>query len=322
MIISASYKTDIPAFYGEWFMNRLRAGHCKMVNPYNRRVIRVPLNREAVDGIVFWTKNVGPFLHHLAEVKRSAAIRLSCSTPINGYPRQLEQAVVNASRAVENVRRVAEQFGPQVCVWRYDTIINSSLTPREFHVESFGRLAESLAGATDEVVISFAHVYRKTLRNMEHAAENQNFTWSDPPDDWKRALTATLSSIATASGIRLTVCSQPQFVVPGCGEARCVDAIRFNKITGNALQSCLKGNRKECGCYESRDIGEYDTCPHGCVYCYAVQNHDVAKSRFQQHDPQGESLFPLSADAVDMPHDPNQLGLFEIHGGKHPDKTK
>jgi hypothetical protein len=317
MIISASYKTDIPTFYGEWFMNRLRAGYCKMVNPYNRRVIRVPLNREAVDGIVFWTKNVGPFVHHLAEVKERGYPFVLQHT-INGYPRELEQAVVNASRAVENVRRVAEQFGPQVCVWRYDTIINSSLTPREFHVESFARLAKSLAGTTDEVVISFAHLYRKTLRNMERAAEDQKFTWSDPPDDWKRSLTAELSSIAAANQIRLTVCSQPQFVVPGCGEARCVDAIRFNKITGNALQSCLKGNRKECGCYESRDIGEYDTCPHGCVYCYAVQNHDLAKSRFQQHDPKGESLFPLPTDAVDVPPDLNQLGLFEIHGGKRP----
>src|SRR5277367_1660664 len=143
MIISASYKTDIPTFYGEWFMNRLRAGYCKMVNPYNRRVIRVPLNREAVDGIVFWTKNVGPFLQHLAEVKERGYPFVVQHT-INGYPRELEQAVVNASRAVEHVRSLAEQFGPQVCVWRYDTIINSSLTPREFHVETFGQLAKSL----------------------------------------------------------------------------------------------------------------------------------------------------------------------------------
>jgi len=287
------------------------------LNPYNRRVIRVPLNREAVDGIVFWTKNVGPFLHHLAKVKARGYPFILQHT-INGYPRQLEQAVVNASRAVENFRSVADQFGPKVCVWRYDTIINSSLTPREFHIETFLRLAKSLEGATDEVVISFAHVYRKTLRNMERAAEEQSFTWFDPPDDWKRGLTTELVSIAGAHHIQLTVCSQPQFVVPGCAEARCVDANRFTQITGGALTTSLKGNRKECGCYESRDIGEYDTCPHGCVYCYAVQNHDLAKSRFQQHDPQGESLFPLPADAVDVPPDLNQLGLFEIHGGKRP----
>lgn len=317
MIISASYKTDIPTFYGEWFMNRLRAGYCKMVNPYNRRVIRVPLNREAVDGIVFWTKNVGPFLPHLAEVKQRGYPFVIQHT-INGYPRELEQAVVNANRAVEHVRCIADEFGPQVCVWRYDTIINSSLTPREFHVETFSRLAQSLSGATNEVVISFAHLYRKTLRNMEQAAKLHEFSWSDPPDDWKRALAAELTSIAAASRVRLTICSQPQFVIPGCAESRCVDARRFNAITGRPLEAALRGNRKECGCYESRDIGEYDTCPHGCVYCYAVQNHELAKSRHKMHDPNGESLFPLPADAVDLPPDLNQLGLFELHGGKRP----
>jgi hypothetical protein len=315
MIISASYKTDIPTFYGEWFMNRLRAGYCKMVNPYNRRVIRVPLNREAVEGIVFWTKNVGPFLPHLAEVKKRGFPFILQHT-INGYPRALEQAVVNAPRAVEQFRQVADEYGPRACVWRYDTIINSSLTPREFHVETFLRLAKSLEDATDEVVISFAQLYRKTLRNMEHAASELGFTWSDPPDDWKCALTADLASIAAAHRIRLTVCSQPQFVVPSCGEARCVDAKRFTAITGTALNTCLKGNRKECGCYESRDIGDYDTCPHGCVYCYAVQNHDLAKSRHQQHDPKGESLFPLPPDAVETQENLDQLGLFESESKK------
>jgi hypothetical protein len=310
MIISASYKTDIPTFYGEWFMNRLRAGYCKMVNPYNRRVTRVSLLPAAVDGIVFWTKNIGPFLPHLAEVKERGFPFIIQHT-INGYPRALEQAVVNAPKAVEHFRRVADTFGPRRCVWRYDTIINSSLTPRELHVETFSRLAQSLAGATDEVVVSFAHLYRKTLRNMEQAATEHHFTWSDPADDWKRALTAELASIAAVHRIRLTLCSQPQFIVPGCGEARCVDATRLADITGKPLNTCLKGNRKECGCYESRDIGEYDTCPHGCVYCYAVQNHDLAKSRFQRHDPQADSLFPLPPDAVEPATDSNQPGLFD-----------
>lgn len=309
MIISASYKTDIPTFYGEWFMHRLRAGYCKMVNPYNRRVIRVSLLPATVDGIVFWTKNVGPFLPHLAEVKERGFPFILQHT-INGYPRALEQAVVNAPKAVEHFRRVADTFGPRVCVWRYDTIINSSLTPREFHVDSFARLARSLEGATDEVVISFAHLYRKTLRNMEQAATDFGFTWSDPDDAWKHTLAAELASIASAHRMQLTICSQPQFIVPGCAEARCVDAKRLAEVTGKPLNTCLKGNRKECGCYESRDIGEYDTCPHGCVYCYAVQNHDLAKSRFRQHDPHAESLFPLPPDAVESGDDSSQPGLF------------
>lgn len=309
MIISASYKTDIPTFYGEWFMNRLRAGYCKMVNPYNRRVVRVSLHRDTVEGIVFWTKNVGPFVKHLPEVQERGFPFILQHT-INGYPRALEQAVVDAPRAVEHLRQVSDTFGPRVCVWRYDTIINSSLTPREYHIDTFASLAKSLEGATDEVVISFAHLYQKTLRNMEKSAKEHGFTWSDPDDEWKKTLATELSSISSGHRIRLTVCSQPQFITPGCYEARCVDADRLSAVVGSPVKASIKGNRKECGCFESRDIGEYDTCPHGCVYCYAVQNQALAKTRHHQHDPMGESLFPLPADAVEQPKDDGQLGLF------------
>lgn len=309
MIISASYKTDIAAFYGEWFMNRLRAGYCQMTNTYNHRAVRVPLNRDAVDGIVFWTKNIGPFIPHLAEVKQRGYPFMVQHT-ITGYPHELEQSVISAGYAVENFRRVADQFGPQVCVWRYDTIINSSLTPRAFHVETFSRLARRLAGATDQVVISFIHIYDHTRRNLDQAAAVGGFTWSDPSDDWKRALTVELTAIAAAHSIRLTICSQPQFVVPGSADARCVDATRLNAISGRAIQARLRGNRPGCSCYQSRDIGAYDTCPHDCLYCYAVQNRDLAKLRHQKHDPHGEALIPLAPDAVPVPQPFQQLDLF------------
>jgi len=312
MIISASYKTDIPTFYGDWFVNRLSAGYCKTLNPYNRQILRVSLRPEDVEGFVFWTKNVGPFMGHLAEIHRQG-LPFVVQHTINGYPRVLEQAVVDAAKSVEHVRRLADVYGPRVCVWRYDTIVHSSVTPREFHIETFSHLAKELEGATDEVVISFAHLYQKTLRNMNRAAEDNGFVWSDPSDEWKRGLLVELTEIAASHRIRLTVCSQPQLVVPGTGEARCVDAVRLNEIGSTAFKAKLKGNRKECGCYESRDIGEYDTCPHGCVYCYAVQNRPVALERFRQHDPESEFLFPPPAGAVESKSQERriQLGLFE-----------
>jgi hypothetical protein len=310
MIISASYKTDIPTFYGDWFMNRLKAGYCKMLNPYNRHVVRVSLLLNDVEGIVFWTKNIGPFIKNLPEVKQRGFPFIIQHT-INGYPRALEQAVVDSARAVEQVRKVADMFGSRVCVWRYDTIINSSLTPREYHIETFSRLANALEGATDEVVISFAHLYRKMLRNMDVAAREHGFTWSDPDDEWKKGMVAELASIASAHKIRLTICSQPNFIIPGCNEARCVDAKRLSDVSGKPVVAPLRGGRAQCGCYASRDIGEYDTCPHGCVYCYAVQNQSLAKARYKQHDPNGESLFPLPEDAVQPNDKDDQLDLFK-----------
>jgi hypothetical protein len=313
MIISASYKTDIPAFYGRWFRNRLRAGFCKMVNPYNaHQVFEVSLRPEDVDGIVFWTKNIGPFFEGLAEVQERG-IPFIVQFTINGYPRVLESRVIQPERSVEHFRRVADTYGRRVPVWRYDTIVLTSETPADFHRRNFEKLASALEGATDEVVVSFAQIYKKTQRKMEAAADKHGFTWSDPSDDVKLALLRDLAAMATARGITLNVCSQRAYLIDGVGEARCVDAERIMRVAGRWVESKLRGNRKECGCFVSKDIGDYDTCPHGCVYCYAVNNRDIASRRFGEHDPEGEFLYPRpnapspSESRVD---DPVQGSLF------------
>src|SRR6266581_5061538 len=285
MIISASYKTDIPTFYGEWFMNRLRAGSCKMINPYSLQVYTIDLTRQHVDGFVFWTKNIGPFLKYLPEVQERGYPFIIQHT-INGYPRELEFRVINYNRTVESMKELADTYGPHVAVWRYDPIIISSLTPVEWHLRNFEALARSLAGVTDEVVISFAQIYKKTKRNMDWAAQTFAFQWDEHEtlcQEKGRELAIEFAQIARACGMQLKVCSQRTFLVPGLiEEARCIDANRLEHISGHGISDRvkLKGNREECGCFASRDIGEYDTCPHGCVYCYAVKQRDVALSRY------------------------------------------
>ena len=93
--------------------------------------------------------------------------------------------------------------------------------------------------------------------------------------------------------MQLKICSQKAFHTLGItSEARCVDAERLEKVSDKTIVVKVerRGNRKECGCFASRDIGEYDTCPHGCVYCYAVQQRDLALERYKRHDPTGEFL--------------------------------
>jgi hypothetical protein len=291
MIISASYKTDIPTFYGEWFINRLRAGYCKMVNPYSRAPIRVSLAPRDVGGFVFWTKNIGPFLKHLPEV-RDRGHPFVVQHTINAYPKALEYSVVNADKSVNNLRRIADEYGSRVPVWRYDTVVVSSETPVDFHRRNFESLCQKLRGATDEVVISFVHLYKKTLRNMQWAEREFGFTWEDPSIDVKRELAAEMVEVAKANSMQLSICSQRDFLVPGAQDARCVDAVRLEDVAGRPIVAEKRGNRKECGCFASRDIGDYDTCPHGCVYCYAVLNRALAQRRFRDHDPAGEFLFP------------------------------
>ena len=301
MLISASYRTDIPAFYGEWFANRLRAGYCRVVNPYGGAPSRVSLLPEHVDGFVFWTKNLGPFLPRLGEV-RARGFPFVVQFTINGYPRSLEYAVVDADKSVEHARRIADEYGPRVVVWRYDTIVFwsqtlvfSSATPRDFHLRNFERLATALAGATDEVVISFAQIYRKSRINMDAAAALFDFTWENPDDAVKMSLASELAACARAYGMQLTVCSQARFLEPGIEPARCIDANRMSDVAGRIVRARVKGNRPECACHESRDIGEYDTCPHGCVYCYAVRTRALARRHFRDHDPAGEFLYGPAA---------------------------
>lgn len=307
MIISASYKTDIPTFYGEWFMNRLHAGYCKMVNPYGRQVYTIKLTPEEVDGFVFWTKNIGPFLKYLPEIKERGYPFIVQHT-INGYPRQLESRVVNYTKTVEAVKELADCYGSQVVVWRYDPIIFSSETPQDWHKGNFEKLARSLEGTTDEVVVSFAQIYRKTRRNMDAAAQEAGFSWKEHEEtsiETIKKFIVELSQMACSYGMHLKVCSQEALLTPGVvEEARCVDAERLERVSPDERsfdKTRQKGNRKECACHKSKDIGEYDTCPHGCVYCYAVQNRELALKRFKAHDPNCEFLFAPEESVIEAP---------------------
>ena len=296
MIVSASYKTDIPAFFGRWFMNRLRRGECRMVNPWGGQVTRVPLDPAGVSGLVFWTKNLGPFLASLEEI-RAAGYAFTIQYSINGYPRALETNVIDPERSATHMRRLRARYGPRVAVWRYDPLLMTSLTPPEWHIENFRRLAARLEGTTDEVIVSFAHIYRKTRRNLSAAGKAGGFAWHDPEAASKRALIATLARIAGAASIGLTVCAQPEFAPDGIPGASCIDAARLSDVAGRPIAARLKGNRPGCLCHGSRDIGAYDTCPHGCVYCYAVADTARAKARFRDHDEDGEFLFPPASQA-------------------------
>lgn len=295
MIISASYKTDIPAFYGPWFMARLKEGHCRMVNPWGGQIYEVDLTSEAVDGIVFWTKNLRPFRPYLSNIGRRFPFIVQYT--VNGYPRPLEPAVVTSTQAIEDMRAVAGEFGPRTCVWRYDPILLTSLTPIEWHRRNFARLAQTLDGVVDEVVMSFTHVYRKTRRNLEAASNRYGFAWEDPDEDTKRQLVSDLARTAVSHGMVLSVCAQPSLASSTVRQARCVDTVRLEDVAGHSISAAVRGNRSGCLCAQNRDIGHYDTCPHGCVYCYAVGNRARAKRNFAAHDSDDQLLLPSLANS-------------------------
>ncbi|HYE00340.1 MAG TPA: DUF1848 domain-containing protein [Alphaproteobacteria bacterium] len=286
MIVSASYRTDIPAFYAEWFARRLAEGFALVGNPYGGAEYRVDLRPGAVAGWVFWTKNLGPFRPQL-EAVRARGEPFVVQYSITGLPTALEKAVPRPEAAVGHMRELARRFGPRAAVWRYDPVVLTDLTPPAWHRETFARLAGGLRGATDEVTVSFLQLYRKTGRNLRLAAERHGLSWRLPEPEEQRALLDDLTAIAADHGMALTLCTQPGL---GGVPARCIDAARLSDVAGRPLPARTKGNRPGCLCAESHDIGAYDGCPHGCVYCYAVSDHARAQARLKAHDPAAPKL--------------------------------
>jgi len=214
----------------------------------------------------------------LAEALRSAA------------GEALEGALAAPAAALAEIRGLARRYGPRAVVWRYDPVLLSSLTPPAWHRATFARLAAALAGACDEAVLSFAQIYAKTRNNTDRAAARHGFAWRDPETEEKRALLVELAGLAAEHGLTARLCAQPELVAPALAPAACIDARRLSDLAGRDIAARRKGNRPGCLCAESRDIGAYDSCPHGCVYCYAVRRPELAKQRFRGHDPAADSL--------------------------------
>jgi len=292
MIISASRRTDIPAFYGAWLMNRIEAGYCLVPSAFGGpggKPYRVDLRPEAVDAFVFWTKNLAPFRDSLAEV-RARGIPFVVLHTVNGYPRALEPRVPPAEEAVGQMHELAARYGPRTAVWRYDPVLFTDATPPEFHRENFRRLAKALRGATDEVIVSVLCEYRKTRRNLAAAGREHGFRRLSPASEDVRSLIADLALLSRAQGMELTLCCRPELVVEGTRAAHCVDVARLSDAAGRPVAAKPKQTRPGCGCFESRDVGAYDTCGHGCAYCYAVDDPAAAAKRLARHDPRAEML--------------------------------
>jgi DNA repair photolyase len=298
MIVSASYRTDIPAYYGAWFLRRLAEGYAQVASPYGGADYRVSLARGDVDGFVFWTRNAGPFADALAAV-RARSFPFVVQFTITGCPRAIEPGTLDPDAAVAQLRALARDYGPRAAVWRYDPILVSDATPPDWHRANFARLAARLAPATDEVVVSFVAPYRKTARNLAAALSRHGLAWRDPPLAEKRALVVSLAAIAADHGMRLTLCTQPHLFPSSLGgegsgvtAARCIDAERLSDVAGRAIAARTKGNRPGCLCAESRDIGAYDTCAQGCAYCYAVSTRAAAQAAVKTHDDAHPRLAP------------------------------
>jgi hypothetical protein len=292
-IVSASRRTDIPAFYSTWFMNRVRAGFCLVANPFRpSQVRRVSLRPEDVEAIVFWSKNPEPMIAHLGELE-SRGFGFIFQFTLNGYPVSLEPKVGPMEKRLETFRTLSRRLGSGRVVWRYDPIILSDGIDPAYHRDRFARLAASLEGFTDRVSVSVVDPYRKTIHNMSRPENPElRLHWAEMEGEEMDRLLGRLAAIAREHRIRTFSCAEPRDLSHlGIQPGRCVDGELLASLFGiEATVTKDPGQREHCGCAVSRDIGATDTCAHGCPYCYATRRASVAEERMRSHDPDAPAL--------------------------------
>lgn len=291
MIISVSRRTDIPAFYPKWFMNRVREGWCRVPNPFNnKQVSRVCLLPGEVDAFVFWTRNPRPLMPHLDELD-ALGFRYYFLHTLIGYPARLDPKSPPVDAAIRNFHDLSARLGPELITWRYDPIVLSGSTGLEFHRKNFQRIARALRGHTKRCVISFVKVYRKVRSRLHIAAPG---TPEEP--DWEHPeigeLLHFISDAARENGMQAFLCAGERDISSfGILPGRCIDAALLSELFGIPTDGRKDpAQRTECGCAVSRDIGMYDTCLFGCSYCYATSSFDRARANFSRHNPESPSL--------------------------------
>jgi len=301
-VISASRRTDIPAFYWRWFIKHVERGFCHWVNPFNaKQVFRVSLRTEDVAAFVFWTRNAGPMMADIAGLKQ-AGYEFYVQYTINGYPREIEHHSPNVARAVETIRCLSNSVGPERVIWRYDPVILSSETPPEYHVEKFTAIAEQIRGVVDAVYISFCDPYGRTERHFKVMTERLGWTFEFGNADQHAMIAARMANVAEFNDMQLYSCAEVGLDVPGVQHGSCIDSSLLAKLRPD-LNFYLKAapTREGCGCVQAVDIGSFDTCVFGCEYCYANNSRDLPKRRMSEHDPNDSVLWrPPSLRGVNM----------------------
>jgi len=286
MIISASRRTDIPTYYSDWFLNRIKEGFVYVRNPVNiHQIGKIALTPDVVDGIVFWTKNPLPIINRLDELKDYIYY---FQFTLNAYGKDVEPNVPPKNNVIiPAFQKLSRKIGKDRVIWRYDPIFFNEVYTPEYHLKYFKMLVDRLKGYTEKCTVSFLDFYRKTKKNTSQ------LKITVPTLEQKEALLRQFYEISETAGIHIDTCAEDidlrKFGITG---ACCIDKERLERLGGYKLNIKKdKNQRPKCGCIESIDIGAYDTCKNGCLYCYANYSQDTVSKNHSLHNPNSPILF-------------------------------
>ena len=259
MIISASRRTDIPSLHTKWFLNRLKEEYVITQNPISKNnFYKIPLDKNIIDIIVFWSKN--PNIDFLKEVK-DLGYKFYLHFTITPYDKNIEKNIPDKNLLIKKFQTISKLFGKEKIIWRYDPIILNDDFNANYHINNFKNFADSLNGYTDECIFSFVQIYSKIKNNIKNINDND-----------KIILIKNIKEISEKNNIKLKSCSQDFDNITNIRveKSACIDKERIQKILGYSIKEKKdKSQRKLCNCIESIDIGMYNTCTNGCIYCYA-----------------------------------------------------
>jgi hypothetical protein len=262
-IISVSRRTDVPAYFSDWFFHCLVEGYVEVVNPFNPRQVRyVPLSRGDVEGFVFWSKNPRPMLNRLSLLDGYNYYFLFT---LNPYGSDIELNLPPKQTLIDTFEMLSGAAGRERVIWRYDPVLLSDTIDIEFHISSFEELARQLSAYTGKVIFSFIDYYKK----IETAMETLRIRLLRAEE--KMAIARNFSRIAESRGLTIECCAEDIDLSPyNIAPARCIDPALLGRLSGKAIAYRKdRYQREHCGCTGSVDIGSYRSCRTGCVYCYA-----------------------------------------------------
>ena len=283
MIVSASRATDIPAFYSQWFFDRLQEGYVRWRNPYSGKDSYVSYDKTRF--IIFWSKNPKPIIPYLPLLKER---NIDCyfQFTLNDYNAEgLEPNVPPLKQRLETFKQIVDILGKDSVIWRFDPLILTDKISTEELLHKIENIANQLKGYVEKLVFSFADIstYKKVGRNLSAAGIHyREWTESEMLDFAQRVSALNL-------GLELVTCAEKiDLSQSGINHNRCIDPDLICRVAPD-LQNEIrmlktdKGQRALCGCISSKDIGAYNTCPHGCAYCYANTTAYSALQNYLRH---------------------------------------
>lgn len=304
MIIQTGMRTDIPAFYSKWLLNRIKEGFVLVRNPYNPiQVTKYRLTPDVVDLIAFCTKNPAPMLPYMDALKAYGQYWFVTITP---YGKDIEPNVPDKEKVMEDFKRLSGIVGVDSMGWRYDPIFIDEKHSVKWHISEFEKMAENLSGYTKSCVISFIDIYKKVERNFPSAGEVSKADRIGIGKEFIR--------IGAKYGMTIRPCAEgDELAAYGADCSGCMTVNTFE----TALHAYLdvpkrKSNQRngQCACLLGVDIGAYDTCGHLCKYCYANTNAAFVKENMRKHDPLSPFLLGKSMPG-DVIHEAQQKSWID-----------